>query len=106
MTFDTCCSAFVIRSEEFPGEVEPEIQTVRQPTARELPDRRPLAVIEIDLKHVSARTFFERESVSRPIRPIAACPRLRSRQEPRETPRVKQDQAVIHAATDSSLHIT
>src|SRR5262245_10534908 len=48
-------------SEEFPGEVETEKQTVRKSSACDLPERRGLRVDEIQLKHVSPRPHLDPE---------------------------------------------
>ena len=52
-----------IRSEEFPGEIEAEVETVREAATRELSERRPLAVVDVELKQVTAGPFLDREPV-------------------------------------------
>src|SRR4029453_9838197 len=61
-----------MRSEEFPGEIEAEIETVREAAARQLSERRPLAVVEIELKHVTASALLQRESVGGRVGTVAA----------------------------------
>src|SRR2546426_862321 len=60
------------RSEEFPREVEAEIETVRETTTRELSKRCPLPVVEIELKQVTAHARLDAESVGRLVGTVAA----------------------------------
>src|SRR6186713_1317212 len=70
---DSCCSAFLgFRSEEFPGEVEAEIETVRKTATGELSECRPLAVVEVELKDVTARDLLDGEPVGSLIGTVAA----------------------------------
>src|SRR5678809_1309680 len=68
----TVDAALEIRAVELPGEVESEIETVREAGSRELPERRPLAVIEIELKHVAACLLLQGEAVGRFAWAVAA----------------------------------
>src|SRR5688572_19390287 len=59
-------------SEEFPSEVEAEIETVREAATRELSERRPLTVVDIELKQVAAGPLLDGEPVGRLVGTVAA----------------------------------
>ena len=61
-----------VRSEEFPGEAEAEIEAVRDATTGELAESRPLPLVEIELKQVAAYTLLHAEPVGRLVRTVAA----------------------------------
>src|SRR5512145_2094850 len=59
-----------MRSEEFPGEVEAEVEAVLEAAACELRERRPLSVVDVDLKEVTAGPLLDGEPECRLVRAV------------------------------------